>query len=161
MAWPSLRVAQLSDSLAEVEDIVDRPPLVLPDEIARALSRFLVVRACGYLEQVVEECCRTYSQAHSDFRVGAYAAASWRRGFNPTPQALVELVSRFDGLWAEELQGILDDDDERLSRSLSNLVSTRNKVAHGASEQVRIRVALDFASDAREVSDWFLMRFLP
>ena len=115
-AWSSLRVMQLSASLTEVEELVDRPPVAVTDEIARALSRFLVVRACGYLEQVVEECCKTYAQAHSDLRVSNYASASWRRGFNPTPKALTELVVRFDALWADELRALLDRDDERLSR---------------------------------------------
>lgn len=158
--WPALQLSQLRQSLREVETLVARPPGGLPDDVMRALTRFLVVRSCGYLEQVVEECFKAYVTAHSDVRVRSFVTTSWRRGTNPTPGTLTELLARLDPAWSDQLGDLLGANDERLHRSLKNLVATRNKVAHGSSEQVRVRTALDFASDAVEVADWFTTRFV-
>ena len=70
-------------------------------------------------------------------------------------------LADFDRLWGEELQNLLEWDDERLSRSIANLVSTRNKVAHGASEQVRSSGRTSFRRGRSKISDWFLQRFHP
>src|SRR5688572_15955243 len=94
-------------------------------------------------------------------RPTAYATSAWRQGTNPTPTKLLELVNRFDTNWGAELQALFDDDDELIERSIRNLVATRNRVAHGSSEQVRVRPALEFASHAELLGAWFIGRFDP
>jgi hypothetical protein len=161
VSWPTLKLVQLADGFRQVVSLVEHPLDDLPAEVTGALTRFLVVRSCGYLEQVVEECISAYVERHSDFRVAAYAQSAWRQGTNPSPAKLIELVTRFDPSWGAELAGLLAEDDEFLHRSIKNLVSTRNRVAHGSSEQVRVRPALDFASNATLVVDWFVQTFDP
>jgi hypothetical protein len=41
------------------------------------------------------------------------------------------------------------------------LVDRRNQIAHGLSEGVGIRKALDLKITACEVADWFILRFNP
>lgn len=160
-AWPSLQIAQLDKSLSGVEGLVKSPAADLPDEVAAALARFLVVRSCGYLEQVVEECCRALITSKSAPSVAAYGHSWLGRGANPSPDKLVTLVRRFDPSWAIELDALLDEQDQRLRRELALLVDRRNKIAHGQSEGIGTRKALDLLDVAREVADWFILRLDP
>jgi hypothetical protein len=144
-----------------LERLVDRPPPVQPDEVSQALARFLVIRTCGYLEQVVDQCCIAFVTSKSPPRVTSFGTSWLGRGANPSPERLVGLVRRFDTEWATELQGRFDVDDQRLSREVSFLVDRRNKIAHGVSEGIGARKALDLVSVTREVADWFILRLDP
>lgn len=125
------------------------------------MARFLVVRACGFLEQVIEECCRALATSKASPRISSFATSWLGRGFNPTPDRVVGLVRRFDSTWALELETLLGQDDELLARELSFLVDRRNKIAHGLSEGIGARKALDLVSASRAVADWFVQRFDP
>jgi len=160
-AWPSLELVQLRDSFDRVVKLVVAKDAGLPDEISRALSRFLIVRACGYLEQASEEACRSYVASKTIPRVGAYGASWLGRGANPTPDHLVGLVRRFDSNWADDLAAFLKGEDELLWRELSFLVDRRNKIAHGLGEEITARKALDLADHARTTAEWFVGRFDP
>lgn len=154
-------VTNLERSLIEVHALVAEPQRGQSDEVTRALSRFLVVRTCGFLEQVTAECLIGYIKSKSELRVASYGCSWLGRGSNPSPGNLVDLVSRFDGQWSEELTALFDADDQRLRRGVASLVGTRNKIAHGLGENVNARKALDFVELTTEVSDWFIRRFDP
>jgi len=160
-AWPSLDLINLGDSLERVEKLVERLPTTQPDEVTRALSRFLVVRACGYLEQVAEECCRAYVRSHATPQVSSYGSSWLGRGANPTPENLTRLVRRFDASWADAIEALLRSNGDLLWGELSFLVDRRNKIAHGLSEGITGRKALELAAYAKEVADWFIVRFDP
>lgn len=67
-AWPTLEIINLKASLTALEKLVKDTNPSRGDDIDSALARFLVVRTCGYLEQVVEICCKSYLKSKSDFR---------------------------------------------------------------------------------------------
>lgn len=160
-AWPSLQITNLERALTDVEALVARPPSSQPDDVTRALARFLVVRTCGYLEQCVEECLGAHLTSKASPQVSAYGKSWLGRGANPTPERLVTLVRRFDRDWADELKAIFDDNDQLLQREISLLVDRRNKIAHGLSEGLGSQKALQLLSYSREVADWFILRFDP
>ena len=160
-AWPSLEIVNLRDALNNVVKLVDRPTHGQPDDVSRALSRFLVVRACGFLEQVAEECCRSFIDSTTIPQVSAYGASWLGRGASPTPDHLVALVRRFDGTWADSLDAFLRTNDELLWREIAFLVDRRNRIAHGLSEGITGRKALDLAEYSAQVADWFVNRFDP
>lgn len=160
-SWPSLELIHLADSLEVVVRLVVSSPSDQPDEEARALARFLVVRSCGYLEQVSEECCRSFVKSKTIPQVSSYGASWLGRGASPTPAHLVALVRRFDAAWADTLDLFLRTDDELLWREISLLVDRRNKIAHGSSEGITGRKALDLSIHAKSVASWFVSRFDP
>ena len=133
----------------------------LSHEAGRALSRFLVIRACGFLEQILEECSRAYFLSKSERRVYSFGVSWLGRGMNPSPERLISFVNRLDPAWASELREMLDADDQHLSRELSLLVDRRNKIAHGLSEGIGARKALDLVSAVTETASWFILRFDP
>lgn len=159
-AWPSLEIVNLDRTVKEIERLVSQPTADQADDIARALARFLVVRTSGYLEQVVKECCSAFSVAHAVPQVAAFAVDNLKIA-NPTPDRLLNLVGAFDSAWRAELETRLDADDQLLRREIAFLVDRRNKIAHGVSESVTARKALDLLEAARDVADWFLLRFDP
>lgn len=160
-AWPSLEIQNYQKSLNDVRVVVERPNSNQSDEVSRSLARFLVVRACGYLEIVAEECCACYAESKSAPRVADYARSWLKRGRNPSPGALLDLVGRFGHDWADELTEVLNLDDELLKRDLLSLVDKRNKIAHGEGEGVTARKALALTESALTVADWFIDRLDP
>lgn len=125
------------------------------------LSRLLVVRSCGYVEQTLVEVARGYIAGRSGGPPRSFAHSWLERGPNPTPDALVVMTNRFDAAWAADLQDFLGADDERLARELAFLVDRRNRIAHGLNEGIGVRKALDLKDVATEVADWLIARFNP
>ncbi len=152
-AWPSLRITHLEVSLAALEAVLQRVARSTDDDSTGALARFLVVRSCGFLEQVTEECCRSYLLSKSEARAAAFGGSWLGQGRGAHPDNLVGLVSKFDSQWAEELTNLFENNDQELRREISLLVDRRNKIAHGLSEGVGTRKALDLAQYARLVTD--------
>ena len=160
-AWPSLTLLHLRQAFDRDVALVRRPSRDSGEDEHAALARFLVVRACGYLEQVSEESCKAYIASKSSPQVAAYGNSWFGRGANPTPANLVSLVQRFDPGWADDLQALFDADDGVLSREIYFLVDRRNKIAHGVSESTGAGKALGLAEHSQTVAEWFLVRFDP
>lgn len=161
-AWPTIKVVRWQKSLDGLVRLVDEQARnQADDQVIKELSRFLVVRSCGLVEQVSEECCKEYLIKKSDIRSSSFAHSWFGRGANPSPGNLVSLVSKFDPEWGKDLQQFLDDDDELLKRQLDFLVTRRNKIAHGESEGVGVRKALDLSETAFKLTDWFIVTFNP
>lgn len=160
-AWPSLKITQLERSLSALESVLQRVAKSTDDDSTGALGRFLVIRSCGFLEQVTEECCRSYLQSKSEQRAAAFGGSWLGQGRGAHPDNLVGLVSKFDSQWATELADLLEQNDQELRREISLLVDRRNKIAHGLSEGIGTRKALDLAQYARLVTDWFVLRLDP
>lgn len=159
--WPTLELQGYERSFKELQHLVDEQASVGGDDVVAQLARLLVVRACGYVEQVAEQCCKAYLLAKSDPRSAAFGSSWLGTGRNPSPGKLVDLVRRLDPEWAVELSGILDDNDEELRRELKFLVDRRNRIAHGENEGIGARRALDLSAAAELISDWFVLRLDP
>ncbi len=131
------------------------------DDVNSALARFLVIRTCGCIEQVVEECSKAYLKSKSDTRSASFGSSWFGRGRNPSRDALVSLARRFDPKWGDELEDLLNANDELLGRELAFLVDRRNKIAHGLNEGTGVRKALDLVSTANEIANWFIVTMDP
>ncbi len=160
-AWPSRELSNAKRALDSTRTLVEQPTGEQPDEVTRALSRYLTVRACGYLETVVDQCCGALLSSKSAPRAAAFGQSWLGTGRNPSPGKLCDLVGRFDRSWADDLRRLLEENDERLRRELSFMVDRRNKIAHGASEGLTSRRALNLVDCANEVASWFIATFDP
>ncbi len=160
--WPPTSVLSLKQSLDELGDIV---ATVNREGDAHGeaswLARFLVVRSCGYLEQVILQAGLALTHERSGGPVRSFSLSWFPTHRNPSPEQIVEWVGRFDSEWSAELREILDAEDEEIQRELSLLVDRRNRIAHGLNEGIGVRKALDLKETATTVADWFLLRFNP
>jgi hypothetical protein len=159
--WPPRLVSTLNNSLQQLADSVSGLPPERSIEEQTWLTRFLVVRTCGYLEQVVYEVLREYVREKSGGLVKSFATSWLAKTRNPTPENMLELVGRFDNNLELNLRQLLEDDQGHLYREISFLVDRRNKIAHGLNESVNARKALDLLSDVELVADWFLENLRP
>lgn len=64
-------------------------------------------------------------------------------------------IRRFDTSWGEELDDFLKD-DEPLERETRFVVDRRNRIAHGPSEGISARKAIDLYQNAQEITDWLI-----
>jgi hypothetical protein len=160
--WPPWEITSLQYNLDVLSNLVERPSdQLFTSDAYPWLCRLLVVRSCGYLEQVVVEVCRAYVRERSGGPVRTFAHSWLDRAGNPTPDRLGEFVGRFDSTMQEDLLTFLADQDERLSRAVYFLVDRRNRIAHGLNEGISRAKALELKLVACEVADWFVLRFNP
>lgn len=160
-AWPSHLLASSRARLVELQTEVDALEADVGIGVEQAMARFLVVRACGHVEFSFEEAFSSYAEAKSIPSVGGFVRSQFFRGSNPSPRRLSDVLRRLDPSRADRLDQLLDADDQRVRREVGLLVARRNKIAHGQSETVRRRQALDLADVALELSDWLVSELDP
>lgn len=156
--WPPYQVHRLRSALEELGGVVEatRDLETLP-----WLTRILVVRSSGFIEQT----CREVFWGYIDDRAGGFIKAfshSWLdKSRNPSPDSLLAMIGRFDLNLKDEFDVLLERDDQRIRRELAFLVDRRNHIAHGLSEGINREKALALKDIALEVSEWFVLRFNP
>ncbi len=132
-----------------------------PAEVLSWLARLLVVRTSGCLERSTHEIVRGFIAGKSGGQVRTFAHSWLERSRNPSPEALVSILGRFDMNLQRDFEQLLDEDDQRLRRDLSFLVSRRNAIAHGLNEGVGLQRALALVPPVLDVVDWFILRMNP
>jgi hypothetical protein len=161
LRWPPLEVVALERRLNELAELVGSKNEHISEEVRSWLARLLLVRSCGYLEQVVVEVQRAYVRGKSGGLVRSFALTWLERTRNPTPDTLLESLGRFDSDLRDDFQNFLEREDSRLHRELSFLVDRRNKIAHGMNESITPRKSLAMKEVAVEIADWFILRLRP
>jgi hypothetical protein len=154
-------LVSIKSQLDLLASAVENPPESWGVDEQAWLTRFLVIRSCGYLEQVVAEVVRAYVREKSHGMVRSFAISHMTNVANPTPRNLSALVGRLDNGLSEDLEVFLSRDDEYLQRELSALVDKRHRIAHGLNEGVHRERALAYYQAADEISQWFIEHFDP
>lgn len=158
VSWPPNQVERLRRAL---EDLAEAVFLTREAEILQWLTRMLVVRSSGYIEQTSREVFCGYIGERSGGFVRTFGQSWLDRSRNPSPDNLVGMIGRFDHALQVEFEYLLDSDDQRLRRELAFLVDRRNHIAHGLNEGVNRDKALALKDVALEVSDWLILKFNP
>lgn len=159
--WPPFAVTSLRSNLRTLTALMEDPDKTLEVEVRGWLARLLVVRAAGFIEQGTVECCREHVRVNSGGTVRSFAHSWLERSKNPKPENLRELLGRFDSNYQEEFTKYMDENDGALYRDLCFLIDRRNKIAHDLNEGVGPSRALELASSAESVVDWFILRLNP
>lgn len=158
--WPPWPIKSLEQKLDQLASAVQQSE-GRDDDDQMWLTRFLVVRTCGYLEQVVHETVTGYINLATGGTVRSFSLSWLTRSRNPSADNLLDIVGRFDLSWRTELQVLLDKDDGHLNRELSLLVQRRHQIAHGLNEGLNARKAVALVDTAKMVADWFIRQFNP
>jgi hypothetical protein len=128
-------------------------------ELAGDINRYLCVRICGLLEQMMLTTGRSAVEGHS-WGIGQNFALSWlERSKNPSADTLEAFIGRFSSAWRDDLVALLKE-EERRSR-INSLVGIRNDVAHGKNQGVSTGQAFDYYVLVVEIVDHFLDRLEP
>lgn len=158
--WPSLELENSRKKLVLLRDLVDSLD-VGEKGIDAELARFLVVRSCGHIEFSLEESLACFVGEHSRGSVASYVRGGLFRGRNPKSGTMIDVLRRFESSWATDFEEFLGRDLGLYQRELDFLVDRRNKIAHGQSEGVTRRKALDLCGYALEIADWLVDCFDP
>ncbi|GAA0225836.1 hypothetical protein GCM10010492_25100 [Saccharothrix mutabilis subsp. mutabilis] len=161
ITWPPRQIDPLKAQLESLASTIQSPPKQLGDNETAWLTRFLVIRSCGFLEQVVIEVLRTYVREKSYGMVKSFATSHLDHMANPTAGNLCALVGRLDANLADALKTFLDENDQYYYRELAALVDKRHRIAHGLNEGVNQSKALTFKDVAVAISKWFIDNFDP
>jgi hypothetical protein len=159
--WPPHGLANLERNLVELAASVRTPPEARTDDEQIWLTRFLIVRSCGYLEQVMHECSLQHLERRSGGTARSFAMSWMSRSINPSPDNLLTLLGRFDHTLQVEFRSLLDDDNGHVNHELSALVTRRHGIAHGLNEGLGSRRALELVDVAQQVADWLILRLNP
>lgn len=160
-AWPPYGLANLEKNLVSLADSVRSPPDSRTDDEQIWLTRFLIIRSCGYLEQVMHECALQHLEQKSGGTARSFAMSWMSRSINPSPDNLNTLLGRFDFSLQVEFQALLDEDGGRINHELSALVTRRHAIAHGQNEGLGSRRALQLVEVAQSVANWLIRRLDP
>ncbi|MBM7331644.1 hypothetical protein JS562_53610 [Agrobacterium sp. S2] len=90
--------------LDELADAVRDRPGARTDDEQMWLTRFLVVRSCGYLEQVMYLCATNHLEAKSAGTARSYSLSWLERSINPSVLNISVTLGRFDQGLANEFE---------------------------------------------------------
>ena len=144
-------IRQRALELRELRDCVRTLDVGQPDVVVRALSRYLTVRAVGYVEAVRDDLADFYAASTGHARLHRRITHNLRTGLGVTPEQLLTFVGSFDTQWRVLLELQLDADDQLLRNQLGAMVAARRKIAHGDGEQVTTGRALTWSDTALDV----------
>lgn len=159
--WPPGDVVKLERALDDLAAAVREPPEHRTDEEQIWLTRFLVVRSCGYLEQVMHRCTVEHLENRSYGTARSYAMSWLDRSINPSIGNVTTTLGRFDQNLADEFDRLLAEDDNELKNELSVLVTKRHAIAHGTNEGLGAQRALALYEVAKKVADWLIRGLHP
>lgn len=125
------------------------------------LTRFLIVRTCGYLEVATHEMVNEHILVKSGGTVQSFALSWLERSRTPSPDNLGTLLGRLDGNLRNDFDDFLAANDKYLLDHLYALVARRHLVAHGRNEGVNSQKALEWVKVAKEIADWFELHLDP
>ncbi|MBX3100567.1 MAG: hypothetical protein KF761_13430 [Salinibacterium sp.] len=160
-AWPSHILATSRQRLAELQLEVDSLPSDVSVATEQAMTRFLVVRACGHIEFTFDEAFCSYAESKSSPPIAAFVRSQFFRGSNPSAERIEVGLRKLDPARADRFVLLIDAEDQKVRRELGFLVDRRNKIAHGQSESVARRKALDLADIALSLGDWVMTELDP
>ena len=158
--WPSAAIISRLEDLRETVETLDKLPKG-SGLVEVCLSRYLVVRAAGFIESVRDDAADNFATMHAHEIVGRRVREHLRGGLGVTPEQLKKFLRSFDPAWSTEFAAFISSDDGRLSNMLGPLVSARKKIAHGDGDNVIRERALAWAGGAQEVGEWLIRRFDP
>lgn len=143
---------KLQRLIAVVQDFKNFGNSESEDDIENYITRFLIIRSCGYIEEVYRRsiCLYVEKRAGKEIR-NLIFNAKFRKGANPTQERIVETLRDLDPGLKNSFLSILGDNE-----NLKSLITMRNTVAHGGSDRCTRRQAIEKGNLAITIGDWFL-----
>ena len=161
LRWPPPDLRLLEKSLDELAASIREGPDHRTIDEQAWLTRFLIVRSCGYLEQVMHRCAMGHLEAKSYGTARSYSLSWLGRSINPSVENIRSTLGRFDQNFVDEFEQMLAEQDNELSNDLGALVTKRHAIAHGQSDGLGDRRALDLYEVAKNLADWMIRRLCP
>ena len=142
MRWKLDQQEKKLDSLFETVQNVE-------DEEQRALlSKFLCVRASGFVESSVRNLVSEFTNGTSPAQIQSYVNKEIKYVTNLKFSKLVEVLNDFDPNWAAQFQASVSDEQKA---ALNAVVSNRNNIAHGENDTISYLQMVAYYQGIKEV----------
>lgn len=161
LRWPPSDLVKLEQSLDELANSIRNRPIGRSDDEQIWLTRFLIVRSCGYLEQVLYRCAIQHLEARSGGTARSFSLSWLNRSINPSVDNVRVTLGRFDQAIVDEFEKMLNENGGELNNDLSALVTKRHAIAHGENDGLGDRRALALQQVAKDLADWIIRRLCP
>jgi hypothetical protein len=122
-------------SISKVNTVFKRASAQVDLEVQSDYAKYLVIRICGLVEQVVLEVVQTHTSSRSTPQISNHVA--WRMGMfqNPNIEKLLQLAGSFDKSWRAQLDTEFTE-PERVA--LGSITTQRNRIAHGGDSTISL-----------------------
>ena len=142
MKWKLAQEEKKLDSLFEVVQNVE-------DEEQKALlSKFLCVRASGFVESSIRNLIAEFTDGTSPHQIQSYINKEVRYITNLKYRRLIEVLSDFDKKWADQFESQVNDEQKA---ALNTVVSNRNNIAHGENDAISYVLMVEYYQRIKEV----------
>lgn len=142
MKWKLAQEEKKLDSLFEVVQNVE-------DEEQKALlSKFLCVRASGFVESSIRNLIAEFTDGTSPHQIQSYINKEVRYITNLKYSRLIEVLSNFDKKWADQFESQVNDEQKA---ALNTVVSNRNNIAHGENDAISYVLMVEYYQRIKEV----------
>ena len=126
-------------------------------EVRGDLARYACLRLAGFLEQTLLSLGRHCAGKMSGGQAQAFAMSHLRKSFNPSSEAILKFIGRFDVKWRAELEDLFGTDE--LGQTISAVVGIRNELAHGKDQSVSIGRLREYRKKIDQVVGFLLEKF--
>lgn len=122
-------------SISKVNSIFGRASSQADLEVQSDYAKYLVIRICGLVEQVVLEVIQSHASSRSSPGITGHVV--WRMGMfqNPNIEKLLQLAGSFDKNWRSRLDAEFTE-PERVA--LGSITAQRNRIAHGGDSTISL-----------------------
>ena len=160
-AWPSHELLESRRRLKDLMLLLSSRISEEDEEARNALSKLVIVLACGHLEFTFTESFCELTKSQSSPRVAGFVREDFKRGVNPDKTNLLKKLFKLDNELALEFENYLEDPQSTRNENLDTLVNKRNQIAHGKDAGSRTVVALKLGEFSLEFSEWILKTLSP
>jgi hypothetical protein len=140
------------ESITKVNSIFARAETQSDFEVQSDYAKYLVIRVCGLVEQVVLEIIQLHTSSRSNPRIANHVV--WRMGMfqNPNIEKLLQLAGSFDKTWRAQLEKVISE-EERIA--LSSITAQRNRIAHGGDSTISLGQVRQYYSEVLSLVEKF------
>lgn len=132
---------KLDDLFAYFQSVED-------DELRAYLSKFLCVRASGFIESSFKNLIYDYIQGTSPQPIQKFVTNKLKTVTNLNYNKLISVVTSLNKDWANELENLINDEQRA---ALNSVVSNRNNIAHGENDSISYDLMKNYYRSIKEV----------
>jgi len=118
------------------------------DEVKANLSRFFCIRISGHLENVLKLLINNYCEGNSPAPISNYLDKDLKNLTNLSSEKLLKFLKKFSDDWEYRVSEKLT---EEYCSSLNSIISNRNNIAHGQSDNISPKVIEEYYSHLKEI----------
>ncbi|GAA4327732.1 hypothetical protein GCM10023115_41690 [Pontixanthobacter gangjinensis] len=139
---------KLEQQEKKLDNLFDLVQNVEDEEQQAILSKFLCIRASGFVESSIRNLIAEFTDGSAPKQIQSYVGKETKYITNLRYDRLSKLLGTFDSSWKEELEEKISEEQKS---ALNTIVSNRNNIAHGENDAISYSLMFNYYSRIKEV----------